>query len=371
MSPVVAVIGGGQLARMMAPPATNLNITLRALVESPQAAAAQVIPTSTIGTPSDLPIIEQLVSGADVLTFEHEHIPAEVLARLEKILPIHPRPAALIYAQDKLLMRQKLTEIGIKVPRWQKAVSLAEVEKFALEIGTPFIAKTPRGGYDGKGVKVVHHATELTDWLQLGPVLLEEKIPFTRELSQLVARSSTGEFKAWPLVESIQQNGVCWQVIAPAPRTTPEVAEKASQMALKIATELNVTGVLAVELFETTGGELYVNELAMRPHNSGHWTQDGSATSQFEQHLRAVLGLPLGETDMLPGVWVMQNLLGSNYPQAAAASGEVMHEIPQARIHLYGKEVRPGRKLGHVNVPADEVSQAQKLANRAIEILHG
>lgn len=371
MSPVVAVIGGGQLARMMAPPATNLNITLKALVESPLTSASKVIPASFVGSPKDLDAVEYLAEGADVLTFEHEHIPAEVLAAMETQLPLHPKPQALQYAQDKLLMRSRLSEINVPVPRWAKATTQAEVQAFGDETGWPFIAKTPRGGYDGKGVMVVKKASDLTDWIASGTVLLEEKVAFTRELSQLVARSATGEFKAWPLVESIQKDGVCWQVIAPAPEASAEITEQAQEIARTIAEKLDVTGVLAVELFQTADGQLYVNELAMRPHNSGHWTQDGCETSQFEQHLRAVLGMPLGPTTTRPGVWVMQNLLGCNYPDAAAASAQVMAEIPAAKIHIYGKDVRPGRKLGHVNVGAETVAEAQDLARRAAEILHG
>ncbi|EEH63775.1 phosphoribosylaminoimidazole carboxylase, ATPase subunit [Gleimia coleocanis DSM 15436] len=373
MSRVVAVIGGGQLARMMAPPATNLNITLKALVEGPLTSASKAIPASFVARPGDLDAVKYLVEGADVLTFEHEHIPAEVLAEMEQTLPVYPKPQALLYAQDKLEMRAKLEEIGVPVPRWTKATMEAEVEAFGNAVGWPIIVKTPRGGYDGKGVKVTHTAAEVSDWLADSALILEEKVPFVRELSQLVARSATGEFKAWPLVASIQKDGVCWQVIAPAPQLASGVdtESQAAWIAQTIAEKLDVTGVLAVELFETADGKLYVNELAMRPHNSGHWTQDGCETSQFEQHLRAVLGLPLGETKLRPGVWVMQNLLGTNYREADEALPQVLQEIPEAKVHIYGKDVRPGRKLGHINVGAATVAEAQRKAARAAEILFG
>lgn len=371
MSPVVAVIGGGQLARMMAPPATNLNITLKALAESEVTSASKVIPLTVVGNLPDLQNVEQLLDGADVLTFEHEHIPAVLLEIAGAKLPIHPKPQALLYAQDKLEMRAALERIGVPVPLWTKVTSMAEVAAFGEKAGWPIIAKLPRGGYDGKGVRVVYEASEIADWLENGVVLCEAKVPFARELSQLVARSVSGEFQAWPLVESIQKNGVCWQVIAPAPEASEATQQRAEQIARTIAEQLDVTGVLAVELFETADGELLVNELAMRPHNSGHWTQDGCETSQFEQHLRAVLGLPLGSVAMRPGVWVMQNLLGCEYPTAEYAVADVMREVPQAKIHIYGKDVRPGRKLGHVNVGAGSAAEAQALAALAGEILHG
>lgn len=371
MSPVVAVIGGGQLARMMAPPATNLNITLKALVETEITSASKAIPVCFVGAPKWSQNLEFLIDEADVVTFEHEHIPADLLEKLQAKLPVHPKPEALLYAQDKLEMRAKLEEIGVPVPAWTRATSGAEVEAFGNANGWPIIAKAPRGGYDGKGVEVVHEPSEIPNICPEQPVLLEAKVPFVRELSQLVARSAAGEFQAWPLVESIQKDGVCWQVIAPAPQASESTLQQAAQIARTIAEKLDVTGVLAVEMFETADGQLLVNELAMRPHNTGHWTQDGAETSQFEQHLRAVLGLPLGPAAMRPGVWVMQNLLGCEYSTAEQALAAALREVPQAKIHIYGKDVRPGRKLGHVNVGAATVAEAQALAQQAMEILRG
>lgn len=372
MSRVVAVVGGGQLARMMVPPATELAITLKTMVEAEDTSAAQVTVHSPVGSPKSMDDMRSLVQGADVLTFEHEHIPQEILSQCDKV-SIQPPPSALLYAQNKLKMREKLQEIGAPVPAWARAESRDDVAKFGEEIGWPIIAKTPTGGYDGKGVRVVKSAGELDDWLEAGPVLLEEKVPFTRELAVLLARRPSGEIKHWPVSQSNQENGVCSEVIAPAPNLSEDAARRAQEVGTLIATELGVTGVLAVEMFIVDGEDtrLLVNELAMRPHNTGHWTIEGAITSQFEQHLRAVLDLPLGDTTPVPGVWVMKNLLGCNYDDAAHALPETLAQYPDAHVHIYGKGVRPGRKLGHVTVNADDAEEARRRANAAVDILFG
>ncbi|MDO5034516.1 MAG: 5-(carboxyamino)imidazole ribonucleotide synthase [Actinomycetaceae bacterium] len=372
MSRTVAVVGGGQLARMMVPPATELAITLKTMVEAPDGSAAQVTVNAPVGDPKSLSDMQALIEGTDVLTFEHEHIPQEILAKCDGV-SIQPPASALLYAQNKLSMRQKLQEIGAPVPRWAGAESREDVAKFGNEVGWPIIAKTPTGGYDGKGVRVVKGEAELDDWLERGTVLLEEKVPFTRELAVLLARRPSGEIKQWPVSQSIQENGVCSEVIAPAPGLSEETAKRAQDVGELIASELGVTGVLAVEMFVIDGDEpvLLVNELAMRPHNTGHWTIDGALTSQFEQHLRAVLDLPLGETTPIPGVWVMKNLLGSNYSDAAEALPEVLEKFPGVHVHLYGKSVRPGRKLGHVTVHSTSEESAREQANAAVDVLFG
>ncbi|MDO5720489.1 MAG: 5-(carboxyamino)imidazole ribonucleotide synthase [Actinomycetaceae bacterium] len=393
MDRVIAVIGGGQLARMMVPPAVDLNITLKTLVEAEDSSAAQVTARATVGDPNDLGDVLRLVEGAEVVTFEHEHIPQEVLAELDTSISVQPPPHALLYAQDKLAMRRKLTEIGVPVPTWAQVTSHKQLRRFGQEVSWPFIAKTPVGGYDGKGVRVVNHNDSLDDWLERGPVLVEEKVPFTRELAVLLARSPSGEIARWPIAQTIQRDGVCAEVIAPAPLLSHSVQKQAYHAAETIAHELGVTGVLAVEMFlvEQSPSDLsasdqvppaknrkgrgsasvFVNELAMRPHNSGHWTINGSQTSQFEQHLRAVLDLPLGPTDLRGRVWVMKNLLGTTYDHAAAALPAALKQVPSAHIHLYGKSVRPGRKLGHVNVEAACAEEAARQAQRAIDILFG
>ncbi|MDO5049488.1 MAG: 5-(carboxyamino)imidazole ribonucleotide synthase [Actinomycetaceae bacterium] len=372
MSRTVAVVGGGQLARMMVPPASELAITLKTLVEAADTSAAQVTVQSPVGSPKNLDEMRNLIQGADVLTFEHEHIPQEILANLEGV-SIQPPASALLYAQNKLKMREKMQQIGAPVPRWARAESAQDVARFGEEVGWPIIAKTPTGGYDGKGVRVVSSGDGVNDWLEAGPVLVEEKVPFTRELAVLLARRPSGEIKHWPVSQSIQAGGVCSEVIAPAPNLPDELARTAQEVGTLIATELGVTGVLAVEMFIVEGDEprLSVNELAMRPHNTGHWTIDGANTSQFEQHLRAVLDLPLGDTTPVPGVWVMKNLLGSNYEDAAHALPQVLAEHPEVHVNLYGKSVRPGRKLGHVTVHSDSVEDARACAGAAVDILFG
>lgn len=351
MSPTVGVIGGGQLARMMIPPAVELGIDLRVLAEVPGSSAA--LAATAVGDYRDLETVLAFASSVDVVTFDHEHVPQAVLRELvARGIAVHPGPDALLYAQDKLLMRARLAELGLPVPDWASVASGAELDKFVVAHGGRAIVKTPRGGYDGKGVRVVSDSTEVADWFGDGPLLVEELVSFRRELSQLAARRPSGEVVLWPLVESIQRDGVCVEVISPAPGASDKLRDVAAGIATSIADQLGVTGVLAVELFETTDDRLLVNELAMRPHNSGHWTIDGSGTSQFEQHLRAVLDLPLGSTAAREPWSVMVNVLGgvaeNRYPTALA-------EQPDAKYHFYGKEPRPGRKVGHVTAGGSDL----------------
>ncbi|WP_084074011.1 5-(carboxyamino)imidazole ribonucleotide synthase [Demequina sp. NBRC 110052] len=361
--PIVAVIGGGQLARMMAPEATELGIVLRVLVESEEAAAALPAHETVVGLPRDPDAVARLLAEPRpaVLTWEHEHIPAEVFAAAEAVgVPARPGLDALIYAQDKIEMRRRMDALGLPNPDWAPVTTEAEVADFLDSHGGEAVLKTARGGYDGKGVRVITEATDASDWLAAaadgGPrVLIEQKVPYVRELAALAARRPSGDVVTWPVVDSIQRDGVCSEVIAPATGLTAQEESEAREVATRIATELGVVGVLAVEMFDT-GEHVLINELAMRPHNSGHWTQDGSVTSQFEQHLRAVLDLPLGSTAATAPVTVMANVLGGAREDLPAALADV-HD-PDAKIHLYAKGVRAGRKVGHVNLSgadADDV----------------
>ncbi len=383
---MIAVVGGGQLARMMQQPAIALGVHLRVLVESPTVATAQVVPDAPVGAADDAAAIRALVDGAAVLTFEHEHVPNDLLRELEAGgVPVRPGPDALVHAQDKIVMRTRLTEVGAPCPAWAVVTTEAELTAFGDATGWPVIVKTARGGYDGKGVCVVRAAAEAADWLAaLAPgdaLLAEEKVPFTRELAVLVARrpgggtDGAGEVRSWPVVETIQEDGVCAEVLAPAPDLSAETAARAQEIGERIAAGLGVTGVLAVEMFEVRHDDgtsrLVVNELAMRPHNSGHWSIDGAVTSQFEQHLRAVLDLPLGETAATAPYAVMVNLLGSDLEDPRAAYPELLARYPAAKVHLYGKEVRPGRKLGHVTVTGDDLDQARADAHAAVALLRG
>ncbi|MCI1260873.1 MAG: 5-(carboxyamino)imidazole ribonucleotide synthase [Tetrasphaera jenkinsii] len=369
--PVVGMIGGGQLARMCAGPAAELGITLAVLAEAPDAAAAQVVRSAPVGDYTDVETVLAFARDCDVVTFDHEHVPVAVLAALtEAGIALHPSPAALRFAQDKLAMRQRLTDLGLPCPRWRAATSADDVEAFGAEVGWPVIAKVPVGGYDGKGVAVISTAAEVADWLARGPVLLEEKVAFTRELAVLLARSPSGQAAAWPVVETVQEDGICTEVIAPAPRLDPGLASAATAAGLRIAGELGVTGVLAVEIFETADG-FVINELAMRPHNSGHWSMDGAVTGQFEQHLRAVLDLPLGAPQPRGRVTVMANVLGGDYPELYPAYRHILARDPGVKVHLYGKDVRPGRKIGHVNVVARDLTDARARARHAADYLAG
>jgi 5-(carboxyamino)imidazole ribonucleotide synthase len=383
--PVVGVVGGGQLARMMQGPAVELGVQLSVLAESDTAAAALVVPSSPVGEHTDLETVRAFAQHCDVVTFDHEHVPPAVLEALEADgVAIHPTRAALNFAQDKLAMRERLTALGIACPRWARATSAEEVTAFGDDVGWPIVAKTPRGGYDGKGVAVASSADDLVDWIsrigEPGPLehglLLEEKVDFVRELAVLIARSPSGQAAAWPVVETVQTDGVCTEVLAPAPAIDPDLASVATEAALRIAGELGVTGVLAVEMFEVrpgTGGTsaYVVNELAMRPHNSGHWSMDGAVTGQFEQHLRAVLDLPLGDPRPRAPWTVMANVLGGDYEHLYPAYRHIMARDPGAKVHVYGKGVRPGRKIGHVNVSGADLDDARERAGHAADYLRG
>lgn len=352
----VGVIGGGQLARMMIPPAVALGIDLRVFAENEGDSAG--IAVRTIGDYRNAHEVLRFAQGIDVVTFDHEHVPQEVLAALvEAGVTVRPSPDALAVAQDKIVMRERLSALGLPVPEWASIASAADLQLFLDAHGGSVIVKTPRGGYDGKGVRVVRASTDVDDWFEAGgPLLAEELVSFRRELAQLVARRPSGELTVWPVAETVQLNGVCAEAIAPAPRSNGKLNDLACDIATSIAEGLDVTGVLAVELFETMDDRLLVNELAMRPHNSGHWTIDGSTTSQFEQHLRAVLDLPLGATGTHRRWSMMVNLFGDGveldgrYPAA-------MYDQPTVKVHSYGKEPRPGRKVGHVTGIGDDLDQ--------------
>ncbi len=385
-TPLVAMVGGGQLARMTHQAAIALGQSLRVLANAPDDPAAQVAPDVVLGSHTDLDDLRRVAAGADVLTFDHEHVPGELLDKLVADgVNVAPPPEALVHAQDKLVMRRRLEALGAPVPRYaglNTLDDLDELDRFAACLAAPddrkaapIVVKAVRGGYDGKGVRMardLEHAREIAAaYLAAGvPVLVEEKVPLRRELSALVARSPFGQGAAWPVAETVQQDGICVQVIAPAPDLPHELAAAAQQLALRVADELGVVGVLAVELFETSHA-LLVNELAMRPHNSGHWTMDGARTSQFEQHLRAVLDYPLGDTDVIAPVTVMANVLGAPVPPAMSLDERLHHlfaRMPDARVHFYGKAERPGRKVGHVNflgAPARNGADVTELRERA------
>lgn len=351
----VGVVGGGQLARMMIAPAVELGLDIRVLAEEPGMSAA--LAATATGDYRDLETVRAFARDVDVVTFDHEHVPQEVLrALVADGVAVHPGPDALQFAQDKLRMRARLAELGVPQPEWAEVSDAAQLQSFLDANGGRVVVKTPRGGYDGKGVRVVSSPDEVADWLADGPLLAEELVDFSRELAQQVARRPSGQLVAYPVVETVQRDGVCAEVIAPAPRAAARLSDVAAEIGTTIAQGLGATGMLAVELFETTDERLLVNELAMRPHNSGHWSQDGAVTGQFEQHLRAVLDLPLGDPAPRQAWSVMVNILGG--PVADSLESRlpaVLAAHSAAKVHTYGKAPRPGRKVGHVNTAGDDL----------------
>jgi 5-(carboxyamino)imidazole ribonucleotide synthase len=375
--PVVAMVGGGQLSRMTHQAAIALGQCLRVLATDPAESAALVTADVQLGDHRDLGDLLRLAEGATVVTFDHEHVPTEHLqALIDAGHRVAPGPAALVHAQDKLVLRRALAEAGEPQPAWAQAECAADVAAFAAEHGWPVVLKTPRGGYDGKGVFVVDDegaAAQLLD--QHGTLLVEERVVMVRELAAQVARSPFGQVAAWPVVETVQRDGVCAEVYAPAPGLSDDLAAAAQELAVRIADRLGVVGMLAVELFQTADG-LVVNELAMRPHNSGHWTIEGARTSQFEQHLRAVLDYPLGSTAMTAPVAVMANVLGGDTSAADWAGPDLderVHHLmahwPDVKLHWYGKGQRRGRKLGHVTALGADLTEVRARAVAAARYL--
>jgi 5-(carboxyamino)imidazole ribonucleotide synthase len=379
---VLAIIGGGQLARMMAQYAVPLGLPLRLLAEAEGVSAAQVIPDHVVGDYRDLDTLREVTEGCAVVTFDHEHVPTEHLHALaEAGVACRPGPGALVHAQDKGVMRARLHHLGVPCPRNEIVAGADEVADFAKTVGGfPVVLKTTRGGYDGKGVWVVESEADCAPVFEVArragvEILAEEKVDFRRELSALVARSPSGQVAAYPVVESVQIDGICTEVIAPAPGLDPDLAVEAQQVAMTVASALDVTGILAVELFETTDGRVLVNELAMRPHNTGHWSMDGAVTGQFENHLRAVLDLPLGSPEARQPWAVMVNILGGDHGDLSknlfGGYPHVFARDPRLKVHLYGKEVKPGRKVGHVTAYGDDLDDALERARHAAAWFRG
>ncbi len=373
--PVVGMVGAGQLARMTHQAAIALGQSLRVLAAAPGDPAALVCADVRHGAADDLAALRALADGAEALTFDHEGVPGALLRTLvAEGVAVHPGPDALVHAQDKLVMRRALAGLA-GMPEYAEVTGTADVEAMAARTGWPVVLKAVRGGYDGRGVWLLDGPDPalVARLLDAGtPLMVEQAVAMRRELAVQVARSPHGQAAAWPVVETVQRDGQCVEVLAPAPGLDPAAAAAAQQLALRVAERLGVTGLLAVELFDTdgTGGGLVVNELAMRPHNSGHWTIEGSRTSQFEQHLRAVLDYPLGATDPTAPVAVMANVLGAAMPPAMSLDERLHHALarfPDVKVHLYGKVERPARKVGHVTALGsrpDEVRARAVLAAR-------
>ena len=371
--PVAGMVGAGQLARMTCQAAIALGIGFRVLAGAADESAAQVCAGTQLGDYRSLDDLLAFGGGCDVVTFDHEHVSQAHLIALERAgLKVRPGPGALRYAQDKRAMRECISGLGIACPRSATVASLDDVLDFADRSGWPVVLKAVTGGYDGKGVWVCGSPDEAAVVVAHGlDLLAEEYVAFERELAVLVARSPSGQAAVYPVVQTVQRDGICREVLAPAPGLAEDTALAAMQLGLAIAAGTGVTGMLAVELFQTPAG-LLVNELAMRPHNSGHWTIEGARTSQFEQHLRAVLDLPLGTPTATAPHVVMANVLGGDDPDLHGRLVHVMAADPGVKVHLYGKAVRPGRKIGHVTALGDDVEDLRDRARRAASYLrHG
>lgn len=360
--PKVGIIGAGQLGRMSAAPATALGVDLLLLAQSPNDSGAQVA-NYVIGDYRDLAQVREFAQKCDLITFEHELIPISIIRALESEgIKFYPTSESFLFSQDKAAMRERLA--NYPAPKWQVVTDASEVTNF------PVIAKAISGGYDGRGVWKVNSTSELTELLAQTPkLLIEELIDFDFEISVMVARSPHGQAATWAPTQTIQSDGICTMTIAPAQLAT-ELSLNAQEMALSIAADIKLVGVMAVEIF-VKGSNLFINELAMRPHNSGHWTIEGSATSQFEQHLRAILDLPLGDTAMVADFAVMGNVLGGEKTDMYRPYLHLMARTPKLKIHQYRKEVKPGRKIGHVTLIGENLVELTSEVQHAIDYMSG
>jgi 5-(carboxyamino)imidazole ribonucleotide synthase len=361
--PRVGVIGAGQLARMMVAPATALGIDLLLFAQSAEDSGAQIT-HHVVGDYTDLEALKQFAATCDVITFEHELVPLSVIKGLEATgVKVYPPSSAFIYSQDKAEMRKKLN--AFPSPTWKVVTTTVDIDRY------PLIAKAISGGYDGRGVWKINSQDELAEVLKTTPqLLIEELISFDTEIAVMVARSPHGQATSWTPTETVQEDGICTLTISPAQNISSELAEKAQKLALDIAQEVGVVGVMAVEMF-VKGKHLYINELAMRPHNSGHWTIDGSVTSQFEQHLRAILDLPLGDPSMTADIAVMGNILGGEKTDMYRPYLHLMARNPDLKFHHYKKEVRAGRKIGHVTAVGSDLLQLTTDVQHARDYMSG
>ena len=367
--PTVGVIGAGQLARMMVPPAVDLGISLSLFAGSSSESGAQVAP-HTVGTLSDTAAVLKWASNCDVVTFEHELIPQELITAIENSgVKVFPKAKSFTYSQNKIEMRRKMQELGLPNPRWQA------YEGGAVELEFPLIAKSISGGYDGRGVFVLNDERQLRDLhASIGKaLLLEEKLNFDYEIAIMVARSPHGQAATWAPTLTVQRDGICTQTVTPIPDLSDALAQQTVQIALQIAQGIDLVGVMAVEIF-VVGDHLIINELALRPHNSGHWSIEGAVTSQFEQHLRAVLDLPLGDTSLVAPFAVMGNVIGIETQKDSNLYRPYLHlmaRTPALKIHQYMKELRPGRKVGHVTLLGSDLLHLRSEVSHAVDYLSG
>jgi 5-(carboxyamino)imidazole ribonucleotide synthase len=359
----VGILGGGQLARMLALAAAPLGLRCRVLDPDP-APPAGIAADVVCGAYDDAGALDRLADGAAVVTYEFENVPVASAHRLAARVPVHPAPGALEVAQDRLAEKTFFRRVGIDTTPFAPVGSRTELDAAVASLGLPAVLKTRRLGYDGKGQVVLRTAADVApawETLRNGALVLEAFVPFQRELAVLAVRGRDGGTAYWPLVETHHRDGVLRRAVAPAPGLDAALQHAAEDLARRLLDGLGYVGVLSLELFQVDG-RLLANEMAPRVHNSGHWTIEGAETSQFENHLRAVTGLPLGPTTMR-GHAVMLNVVGAA-PEPAAVLA-----VPGAHLHLYGKAPRARRKLGHVTLRADTAADAEAAAARIAPLL--
>ncbi len=367
----VGMVGAGQLARMTQRAAIDLGVQLTVLATRDDEPAVTAGASHRLGLPDDEVALFQLANTVDVVTLDHELVDVSVLQAIESSgVPVRPSPRALVVAQDKLVARETFAALDLPGPAHVIASDVEGVDELARTYGWPLVAKARTGGYDGRGVELVDGHEHLEAVLRRGGEwIVEQRIAIACEVAALVARRPNGETAVYPLVETLQRDGICHELVMPA-RVDDAVVAQSLDIARRVAEGLGVVGILAVEQFVTPDGRVLINEIATRPHNSGHATIEGCATSQFTNHLRAVLDWPLGATDLQAPVAVTVNVLGRDESDVAARLPDAL-AVDGARVHLYGKTSRPGRKIGHVTVLGESAETALAAARRAAAILVG
>lgn len=371
----IGIFGGGQLAQMLTQAAISLGVETAIFERFADSPAARLTRHEVVGPWEDPGTLARCADVCDLVTLENEFVDAAILAQLEtRGLPVYPGSATVGVVQDKLRQKERMAAAGLPVPAFRGVDSPAAVLDAAATLGWPLVLKARRNGYDGYGNATLRGADEVAPaWQRLtrggSPLLVEAWVPFARELAVMVVRARDGAVRNYPVVETVQQNHICHLVRAPAD-LAPQVAAMAESLATRAVMAVDGVGIFGVELFELADGQLCYNELAPRPHNSGHYSIEGCVTSQFENHLRAVLGWPLGATTLRAPAAVMVNLLGRGSGPVAPDAARGALAVPGAHVHLYGKrESRPGRKMGHVTALGGTVAVAEATARRAAELV--
>jgi 5-(carboxyamino)imidazole ribonucleotide synthase len=371
----IGIFGGGQLAQMLTQAAISLGLETVIFERTADSPAGRLTQHEIVGAWENPALLARFAAQCDLITLENEFVDAGILAALAaqgKL--VAPTATALARVQDKLVQKQCLAAAGLAVAPFCEVATPDDVVQASVELGWPLLLKTRRNGYDGYGNATLHRRADVpAAWERLSrggsPLMVEAFVPFERELAVMVVQSRSGATARYPVVETVQERHICRIVRAPA-RIAPAQATAASDMAAAAVAAVEGTGIFGVELFALADGQVLVNELAPRPHNSGHYTIEGCVTSQFENHLRAVLGWPLGQTDLRAPAAVMVNILGRRDEPAAANAVQAALAVPGAYVHVYGKrQSRVGRKMGHVTALGATVAEAEAIAWRAAELV--